>query len=52
MQQQLGAGGAARRRGVVQAVIQAYTYVGVWMSISISVILFNKVCARVCMRGA
>jgi hypothetical protein len=28
---------------VVKAVIQAYTCVGVWMGISIAVILFNKV---------
>lgn len=31
---------------VLKAVIQAYSCVGVWMSISIAVILFNKVCAR------
>lgn len=28
---------------VVKAVIQAYSYVIIWMSISIAVILFNKV---------
>lgn len=35
---------------VVKAVIQAYSYVMLWMSISIAVILFNKVrreCCRV-----
>lgn len=31
---------------VLKAVIQAYSCVGVWMSISIAVILFNKVCER------
>lgn len=30
---------------VLKAVIQAYSCVGVWMSISCAVILFNKVCA-------
>jgi hypothetical protein len=34
---------SAGKGSVVKAVIQAYSYVIIWMSISIGVILFNKV---------
>ena len=33
---------AAQQGKVVQEIVKSYTYVLIWMSISISVILFNK----------
>jgi hypothetical protein len=38
-----GAGKAKQELAVVREVVRSYTYVGIWMSISIAVILFNKV---------
>ncbi|KAF6253046.1 solute carrier protein [Scenedesmus sp. NREL 46B-D3] len=37
-----GAGTAKQQLAVVREVVRSYTYVGIWMSISIAVILFNK----------
>ncbi len=43
----MGEKGAATQQGkLLKEIIRSYTYVLVWMSISISVILFNKWCAR------
>lgn len=38
----MGEKAAAAQRAVAAEVVRSYTYVGIWMSISISVILFNK----------
>ncbi|WIA28015.1 hypothetical protein OEZ86_010603 [Tetradesmus obliquus] len=37
-----GAGKTKQELAVVREVVRSYTYVGIWMSISIAVILFNK----------